>query len=599
MISSIVAVYRLILPGFRLRFYGVFAVSIVVALLEVVGVASVLPLVAIVIDPETLTHSRMAASLLAMVGMHKPLPPVYVVGVVVIALLILVNLTSLFLNWWSIHFANQLGIAVSERVGEGLFRRPFTFFMAHPAAELANQMCSEVARVIVGGIMQFCLLMSRAFSLLVVLVLLLIIAPLFTSLFFAVTAAIYVVIYRLSTRHISAAGKLAHESTNTAMHRATEMFGLAREVLLRGEGAYLVGRVRDALVSYYRADELSRVYQIVPKYALEVTAVAALLASPIYHSYMGDDVRSKLPFLATFAYAGFRMLPMVQQVYSSFSLLRYYEPAARHLADALEVQTEKPVTRPRLDCMPARLEFCDVDYTYIGNTEPALSRVSFSVAHGERIAVVGASGAGKSTLVDLVLGLLTPTAGTILIDGVPRAAALAWTVGAVGYVPQTPLVLNDSIARNIAFGYGTGEIDRERCTEAARAAGMYDIIAAHRTGLDTVIGADRLSFSGGERQRLAIARALYAEPSLLVLDEPGSALDPPTSRKIFELLCGPTIDATVLVITHDVEHLKLFDRIIYLDRGCVVAAGTYDELATKIAEFRTFTGDAPKRELRA
>ncbi|MDE2165867.1 MAG: ABC transporter ATP-binding protein [Alphaproteobacteria bacterium] len=599
MISSIVAVYRLILPGFRLRFYGVFAVSIVVALLEVVGVASVLPLVAIVIDPETLTHSRMAVSLLAMVGMHQPLPPVYVVGVVVIALLILANLTSLFLNWWSIHFANQLGIAVSERVGEGLFRRPFTFFMAHPAAELANQMCSEVARVTVGGILQFCLLMSRAFSLLVVLVLLLIIAPLFTSLFFAVTAAIYVLIYRLSTRHVSAAGKMAHESTSMAMHRATEMFGLAREVLLRGEGAYLIGRVRDALVSYYRADELSRVYQMVPKYALEVTAVAALLASPIYHSYIGDDVRSKLPFLATFAYAGFRMLPMVQQVYGSFSLLRYYEPAARHLANMLEIQPDTMVTLSKLDCMPAQLEFREVDYTYAGAAGRALSQASFSLARGERVAIVGASGAGKSTLVDLVLGLLTPTAGTILIDSAPRTTALAWAVGAVGYVPQTPLVLNDSIARNIAFGYGEGEIDRERCTKAARAAGIYDVIAAQKTGFEAVIGVDKLNFSGGERQRLAIARALYAKPSLLVLDEPGSALDPPTSQKLFELLCGPTIDATVLVITHDIEHLQLFDRIVYLDRGRVVAVGTYDELAAKIAEFRTFTGDAPKRERRA
>jgi len=591
--------YRLILPGFRLRFYGLFAVSIVVALLEVIGVASVLPLVAIVIDPETLAHSRMAGGLLALVGIHQPLPPVYVIGVVVIALLVLANLTSLFLNWWSVHFANQLGIAVSEHVGEGLFCRPFTFFMAHPAAELANQMCSEVSRVTVGGVLQFCLLISRIFSLAVILALLLVIAPLFTALFFAVTAAIYVLIYRLSTHRISTAGKTAHESNNTAMHRATEMFGLAREVLLRGEGAYLIGRVRDALASYYRADELSRIYQMAPKYLLEVTAVAALLASPIYHSYVGDDVRSKLPFLATFAYAGFRMLPMVQQIYSSVSLLRYYEPAARHLADVLHTQSDTTATRSRLDRMPVQLEFRNVDYAYIGSAGPALSRVSFGLARGARVALVGASGAGKSTLVDLMLGLLTPTAGAILVDGVPRATALAWEVGAVGYVPQTPLVLNDSIARNIAFGYGTGEIDRQRCAEAARAAGIYDLIAAQKAGLDTVIGTDALSFSGGERQRLAIARALYAKPSLLVLDEPGSALDPPTSRKIFELLCGSTIDATVLVITHDVEHLQLFDRIVYLDRGRIVAVGTYDELATKLAEFRAFVGDSPKSERRA
>jgi ABC-type multidrug transport system fused ATPase/permease subunit len=596
--GSFSSVYRLILPEFRLRFYAVVAVSVVVALLEVIGVASVMPLVAVVIDPESIARSRVFGGMLSTLGLNGPLPPVYVIGGITITLFIFANVLSLLLTWWSIHFVSQLGIAVSERIAESHFRRPFSFFMANPAAELANQMCNEVLRVMIGGVLQLCFLLSRTLTLLVILALLLIIAPVFSATFFLVTTGIYALIYRLSTKRIDAAGKMSLSSIGRGMNTATEMYGLAREILLRGEGRYFIGRVRAALADFYHAGDISRIYPLVPKYVLEVTAVCALLALPIYRSFMGEDVKAELPLLATFAYAGFRILPVIQQLYGSFSLIRYYQPAAAHLAAALEFPAADPAAVQRLDRMPARLEFQGVGYGYISGSA-ALSNVSFGLARGERVAVVGASGAGKSTLIDLVLGLLEPSAGSILTDGTSRRHALAWQVGAVGYVPQTPLILNDSIARNIAFGYDGADVDLTRCTEAARAAGIYDVIMAQKSGFDTVIGTETMNFSGGERQRLAIARALYAKPSLLVLDEPGSALDPPTSRKIFELLCNPALDATVLVITHDIEFLRLFDRVVFLDRGKMVMAGSYDELAAKSPEFRNFHGDVRQHERRA
>lgn len=599
MLESFVAVYRLILPSFRLRFYGVVAVSVVVALLEVTGIASVIPLVAVVVDPGIITRSRVFGGMLATLGLNGPLPPVYVIGLITIALFILVNLTSLFLIWWSARYTAQLGIAFSERLAESHFRRPFEYFMANPAAELANQMCNEVYRTMVGGVLQLCIVLSRSFTLLVILILLLIIAPVFSATFFLVTIAIYALIYRLGMKWIDAAGKTAFSSIGRAMSTATEMYGLAREILLRGEGGYFIGRVRASLAEYYHADEITRIYQLVPKYALEVTAVCALLALPIYRSFIGEDVKDELPLLATFAYAGFRLLPVVQQLYVSFGLLRYFRPAAKHLVNMLETPVMDPAVVRRLDRMPARLEFRGVGYGYAAGSAAALSNISFSLVRGERMAVVGASGAGKSTLVDLVLGLLSPGIGTILVDGAPRSAALAWRAGAIGYVPQNPLILNDSIARNIAFGYDGADVDIARCAEAARAAGIYDVIMAQKSGFDTVIGAEMKNFSGGERQRLAIARALYSKPSLLVLDEPGSALDPPTSRMIFEFLCAPNLDTTVLVITHDLEFLRLFDKIVFLDRGNMVMAGNYDELAAKSPEFRRFHGELLEHEKRA
>ena len=322
----------------------------------------------------------------------------------------------------------------------------------------------------------------------------------------------------------------------------------------------------------YRADAIARILPTVPKYALEIAAVCAIFALPIYRSLMGQDVKPELPLLATFAYAGFRLLPVIQQMYASAAILRFHLPMAVRLEAALSIPPEQYRLSDRIDHMPAHLDFDAVAYRHPGRDAAAVGPLSFRISRGERVAVVGASGAGKSTLVDLALGLLIPTEGKILIDGVVRKGGrLFWKEGAVGYVPQSPLILSDTVARNIALGRDDGDIDFARCREAASKAGIIDVIDSPNVGFEAVIGAAGLNFSGGERQRLAIARALYSKPEFLVLDEPASALDPPNARRIFDLLCEPQLDTTVLVVTHDLEYLRGFDKIIFLQsdaRGC-------------------------------
>ncbi|HXP32184.1 MAG TPA: ABC transporter ATP-binding protein [Stellaceae bacterium] len=600
MLASITAVYALILPGYRLRFFGIAATAILVALLETFGVASVLPLVAVIVDPEALTRSRVFGGVLAAVGFAGKLPPVHVVGLVTIGLFIFANAAALFLNAWSVRFTANLAVTLATRFAASHFRQPFTFFMANPPAELAQQICNEVAKVASGAVLQFCFVLSRVVSLVFVLALLLAISPLFTAAFLCVTAALYALIYWHSARRIGAAGATTVQASGQAMVAATEMYAMAREILLRGDCGFFLNRVRAALTSFYHGDAVSRILPGLPKYVLETTAVCAIFALPIYRSLMGENVNAELPVLATFAYAGFRLLPVIQQLYSSLTILRFHQPMARRLADACAPVAARHEGLASLERMPARIEFKGVSYRYPGRTIPALAQVSFALARGERVAVVGASGAGKSTLLDLLLGLLAPNDGTILIDGAPSpAGGLAWRAGAVGYVPQTPLLLNDSIARNIAFGVADGDIDHRRCRDAAAKAAIIDLIDAQRAGLDAVIGADILNFSGGERQRLAIARALYTEPSLLVLDEPGSALDPPTSRKIFELLCSPRIAATVVIVTHDLEYLGAFDKVIFIGKGALRMAGTYESLVRDCPEFRRFQGELLEQKLHA
>lgn len=592
MLAAISSIYRLILPEFRLRFFGVVGLSIVVALLEMVGIASIMPLIAIMVDPGGVSNNRVLNTLLMVLGSGGAAPTVHVIGFITIALIICTNVAGLALSWMSVKFSAQLAVALSEQFVHALFRRPFSFFLAHPASELAQETCNEVAKFASGGVLQLSFAVVRAVQLVLVLALLFALSPLFTIVVLPVIGALYALSYRYSANRLGTLGSHALASTGRAMSSATEMYEMAREISLKGDCSYFVQRVSAFLREAYRADAIARVLPTVPKYALEIAAVCAIFALPIYRSLMGQDVKPELPLLATFAYAGFRLLPVIQQMYASAAILRFHLPMAVRLETALSVPPDEYALSARIDHMPAHLNFEDVAYRHHGRDVTAVGPLSFRISRGERVAVVGASGAGKSTLVDLALGLLIPTEGRILIDSaIGRGGRLLWKEGVVGYVPQSPLILSDTIARNIALGCNDDDIDLARCREAASKAGIIDVINARNMGLEAVIGAGGLNFSGGERQRLAIARALYSRPEFLVLDEPASALDPPNARRIFDLLCEPKLDTTVLVVTHDLEYLRDFDKVIFLQNDAAPVIGNYESLIRDCAEFRLFEGD--------
>jgi ATP-binding cassette, subfamily B, bacterial PglK len=599
MLAPIASIYRLILPEFRLRFFGVVGLSIVVALFEMIGIASIMPLIAVIVDPGGVSKNRLLSILLGAIGSGGNAPSAHVIGFITITLIICTNAAALVLSWISVKFSAQLAIALSEQFAYALFRKPFEYFLAHPAAELAQETCNEVAKFASGGVLQLSFAVVRAIQLVLVLALLFVLSPLFTLIVLPIIGALYALSYRYSANRLGALGSQALASTGRAMHGATEMYEMAREISLKGDCSYFVRRISVFLKVAYRADAISRILPTVPKYALEIAAVCAIFALPIYRSLMGQDVKPELPLLATFAYAGFRLLPVIQQMYASVAILRFHLPMAARLEAALSVPPEEHQFSDRIDHMPAHLDFDAVAYRHLGRDAAAVGPLSFRISCGERVAVVGASGAGKSTLVDLVLGLLIPTEGRILIDGVPRKGGrLFWKEGVVGYVPQSPLLLSDSIARNIALGHDDGDIDLARCREAATKAGIIGVINTQNVGLEAVIGAAGLNFSGGERQRLAIARALYSRPEFLVLDEPGSALDPPNARRIFDLLCESQLDTTVLVVTHDLEYLRGFDKIIFLQNDAAAVVGNYETLVRDCAEFRLFQGDVIEQKRR-
>jgi ATP-binding cassette subfamily C protein len=236
----------------------------------------------------------------------------------------------------------------------------------------------------------------------------------------------------------------------------------------------------------------------------------------------------------------------------------------------------------------------DVSYEYGDGRGHALRHVRLRVERGASVGIVGATGAGKSTLVDVVLGLLPPAAGRVLADGCDIATNVRGWQMQIGYVAQHVSLIDDSLRRNIAFGFDADEIDEARVARAASEARLDDLIAALPEGLDARVGEHGIRLSGGERQRIAIARALYRDPAVLLFDEATSALDQATEREIVRAIDELRGERTVIVIAHRMSTVRGCDRIVVLDAGCVVAEGRFDELRLQSDLFRSLSaGSAP------
>ena len=241
----------------------------------------------------------------------------------------------------------------------------------------------------------------------------------------------------------------------------------------------------------------------------------------------------------------------------------------------------------RIEALQSDIVFMDIGYTYPGTQNSAISGITLSISKGEKIAIVGLSGSGKSTLLDILLGLVPPTTGHVLIDDVDCSGKrLDWSTRLIGYAPQAPLILGASVAENIAFGVAPIDIDQDRCKDVADFALVGDVVANLPRGMATLLGGNGVALSGGESQRISIARALYHSPEIVVLDEPTSSLDPILSARLFERLCAKDFKKTVIAVTHDWEALSAFDKVVLVDAGNLIGIGNYGKVARLVDDLR-------------
>lgn len=329
-----------------------------------------------------------------------------------------------------------------------------------------------------------------------------------------------------------------------------------------------------------------------PRYYLEIALIAGvgLMALVLFSTEPTSDA---VAGLGLFLAAGFRVLPSLNRTLvargAAQSALSSSQRLVRDLEDlrTLPTTVDRPPTHPETPVGPGlRLRLTDVSFSYGERSEPVIQNVTLDIEPGTSVAFVGPSGAGKTTLVDLMLGLLDPTQGSVQVDDVELSAVRAHWQRTVGYVPQDSLVIDDSLRANIAFGVEPDDVDEDAVARAVRQAQLVELVSALPDGLETRLNERGTRLSGGQRQRVGIARALYSDPRLLVLDEATSSLDSHTEALITDTIDALAGELTVVTVTHRLATVKRCDRIHVMDRGLIVATGDFVQLTASSPIFR-------------
>lgn len=400
---------------------------------------------------------------------------------------------------------------------------------------------------------------------------------------------VFYLAFRNTFSRISAESMLQYRSLIQAVE---DTFATLKEIAVLGRQSYYTRWLYRAHARLAALSTAHATFAISPRLGVETLAIVSfvIISLVILWGSGSGDIFSTLAVIGA---AALRILPAANRILHSFNQIRGVHPVLGKVLDEFRA-TRAAANVPSVAAAPtaaaSRIEgdiaLDAVSYRYPGADRDTLSDIDLVIRKGESIGLVGRSGAGKSTLADVILGLLRPQRGHMKIDGIDIGQDINQWRGAIGYVPQTVNLVNDTIRANVAFAIEPENIDDRRVWQALTIAQLDALVKSLPDGLATVVGDRGLRFSGGQRQRLGIARALYRDPSLIVLDEATSALDSETENVVASALESLRREKTMIIIAHRLSTVRRCDRIVVLDHGRIVDVGTFDDLARRNALFR-------------
>ncbi len=549
---------------------------------------------ALLAEPERISTSPWLARAYARGGFVDTRSFIITAGVVVILLLALSRILAVAVNYWRERYQFGVYERMSGRLLDYYLAKPYRFFLGQNTAALRSNILDEVMVLVTGSLAPLITLMINGGMALLIVLLLLVVSPGVAVGSALVFGGAYLLIYQWRKRPLARLGEARLAASRTRSRALEELLQGIKTVKTYGNEAHFVKQYRQATAVMARVmPRLLTIYQT-PKYLLEVIAFCGIIGITLALYLQSDDLSQALPTLTLFAVAGYRLLPALQQVFGAYAILRantaVVEQLYPDLRGSLAHTTAPPVKEEDLPFTEAiRAEA--LGFHFAGASTPLFQGLSLTIPKGQVVAFVGRTGSGKTTLVDLITGLLTPSAGQVTVDGkaLTPATIRAWR-NQLAYVPQHVFLYDASLRDNITFGYPWQVSDDEMQRILVMVDLHHFVTEEAADGLNTLLGENGVRLSGGQRQRVGLARALLRNPSVLILDEATSALDNLTEKNIINSLERLPAGLTVLIIAHRLTTVRRADQIYVLEKGKILGTGTYDALLAENERFRELAG---------
>lgn len=578
----------------RLRVLVVAGVQIFLGLMDLLGVAVIGLLGALSLNGvQSRPPGDRVSAFLKYVGLYnEPFQTqAAALGVAASVILITRTLISIILTRRVLFFLSRRGAVLSSDLMKKLMSQPLVTIQQNTLYENLYAITSGVSNITL-GILGTAVVLIADISLLIILAIgLLVVDPtmaLSTVVFFAL---IGFGLYKFMHKKAGDLGQAETELNIESNEKIIEVLSSYRESVVRNRRDFYareIGSLRFKLANTLA--ELSFMPNV-SKYIIESSVVLGALAISAAQFILQDAGRA-VATLAIFLAAGTRIAPAVLRVQQGSMQIRRSLGASATTLELIESLKNVPNIEPSSDEIDVshpgfipNVQMENVSFAYPESSTYAITSASLFIAPGSVVAIVGPSGAGKTTLIDLILGVLEPSTGKIKISNMnPSEVSKKWP-GSLSYVPQDVTISNGTIRSNITLGFPSDAGTHEMIWDAINISQLQDYLNSLPDGENTKVGDRGSSMSGGQRQRLGIARALFTKPKLLVLDEATSALDGETEANISTAIKSLKGDVTVILIAHRLSTVREADQVIYLEDGKIISVGTFDEVRSTVPNF--------------
>lgn len=570
------------------------AAIILMSFLEMIGVAAILPFMRIVADPSILDTDPRLMQFADLLGLEGERQVLIAIGSILLVIFAVSTVASAVTTW----FIQRSVWSMAHRICMRLLRHyaslPYRFHLRHNSVELTKKVVLDVSDVVTGVLLAGCELIAQSVLALLLFALMLWVDPAVALVAFTVLAGSYGLIHAVRHRFLQRLGRRRLAATAARLGTFTEAMVGTKAIRIEGVAPFFIGRFERASRTYADVQPKFMMARLAPRYVIELLAFGGLVVVVLVMLSTGGDIVAAIPAITFFAMAAYKMLPALNRAFAGAAQITHHLPAVDDVVADLQLEVEDATAADEVDPDAAppvpfvralRLE--GVGFAY-DEGQPVVHDVDLEIPAGSTVALIGSTGSGKTTIVDIIIGLLGPTAGRFTVDDtiVTPATAAGWR-RRVAYVPQDIFLYDDTITANIAFGLPADRIDHQRVREAATIARLDEFITTQLPdGYDTRIGERGVRLSGGQRQRIGLARAFFRRPALLVLDEATSALDSVTEREVMDAIAAHLPGVTVLMIAHRLSTIRHCDRIHLVDGGRIVDAGDWEHLAGGNADVR-------------
>ena len=567
--------------GQKIRIVGLMFMILLGGLLETAGVSLVLPLIAAVLDEASFAQNEYVIYVMDLFGISNVRNMIYILLASLAFMFVIKNAYLVFLTYIQSRFVNKNRSRYTTDLLSQFLNRPYEYYLYAETSVIVRTIYGDMDNVF--NLLQQCMNLAAELVVSVCLgIFLLVVDFKMMIVIVGLLGLVTLVIMKVIKPRLGRVGDDAREAQAGLYKWILQPVTGIKDVKVLNKEDYCTDRYREKATQYADYQVTNNVLTNLPRLLIETIAIVGILAYVGISMAAGIKMNDLLPLISAFALAAMRLLPSVNRVNTYMANIAYYEPALNYIYENVDTKLirqperhDKSVNDLKHIELKKEIRLSHITFAYPNTDKKIFDNADMLIPVGKSVGVMGPSGSGKTTIIDILLGLLKVQEGSITSDGTDIFDNYEAWLSHVGYIPQTIYMLDASIKENIAFGIEKDKIDEERVWKVLRQAQMEEFVKEQPDGLESQIGERGVRISGGQRQRLGIARALYHDPELLIFDEATSALDNDTESAIMEAVDALHGQKTLVIIAHRLRTIENCD-IIYEVRDGKICRSSND-----------------------